>query len=373
MSGRIRTFKPELLDHDRYAELTDAAARLFHGVVLNADDRGNCPAGASWIAGRIFHGRPKNKIQVGKLLHELEAAGLIDRYKVDGAPYMAIVGWNQKGSPTYQRIDKPQPPKYPLPTSVRSWNAFADGSETRGSETKGTENERESDARARTPSPPDPEPSPAPADALDQEDEEAEHERSPGATPDAPADPDPAPDRGAAVRRLIAAAWQLAGDAFQKLGKGGIDPTAPDAWSTTPPADAPPMRALKRLAEQQLDQHGSEEAALAVFKRRVDVALVEGVQKRTRKWMTPMHMWSERSFAIASEMSPQQFGAKEPPRRPEPPPVHFKPVAPEDRAGPAELQEAFRALGYSEPRPDPRVGRIEPLPHWAHADGDQEI
>lgn len=361
MSGRIRTFKPELLDQDRYAELTDAAKVLFQGAVLNADDRGNCPAGTSWIAGHIFHGRPKSKIQVGKLVHELEAAGLIDLYKVDGGPYMAIVGWNQKGSPTYQRIDKPQPPKYPLPKSVRSWNAFADGSETRRFETKGTENERESDACARTPSPPDPEPSPAPADALDQEDEdqEAEHERSPGATPDAPADPDPAPDRGAAVRRLIAAAWQLAGDAFQKLGKGGIDPTAPDAWSTTPPADAPPMRALMQIAEQLLDQHRTEEAALSVIRHRVEVARAEGYSKATRRWMAPMSMWNAKSFAIACEKSPEQFRPQSagPRQNASNEQLHkTRNVTAEERAeAQAELATAMQELGFAPAQGDQKL------------------
>jgi two-component system sensor histidine kinase BaeS len=37
MSGRIRTIKPELLDDERTATLSDAAFRLFIGLILLAD------------------------------------------------------------------------------------------------------------------------------------------------------------------------------------------------------------------------------------------------------------------------------------------------------------------------------------------------
>lgn len=130
MAGRIRTIKPELITIERFAKCSDPAARLFIGVYSLVDDRGNCPAGPQFLSGQIFYARPRGATVLGRILAELEAARLVDLYRVDGAQYLSIVGWSEKGSPTHQRIDKPQPPRYPVPKSVRSWNEFQERSQT---------------------------------------------------------------------------------------------------------------------------------------------------------------------------------------------------------------------------------------------------
>lgn len=127
--GRIRSMKPDLLAEQRFASLSDGAVRLFFGLVSLADDRGNCPAAPRYLRGQIFWARQRSPIAICHLLRELSSAGLIDLYEIDGEKFAAVVGWLEKDTPTYQRIDKPQPPKFPLPNSVRSWNAFCEGSQ----------------------------------------------------------------------------------------------------------------------------------------------------------------------------------------------------------------------------------------------------
>jgi hypothetical protein len=125
--GRIRTIKPELIATERFAMLSDAAVRLFLGCYSLVDDEGNCPAGATYLNGQIFYGRPRHKTAIGRLLSEIEAARLVDLYMVDGAQYLGIIGWFEKEAPTHQRIEKPQGARFPRPSSKRSWNAFRDG------------------------------------------------------------------------------------------------------------------------------------------------------------------------------------------------------------------------------------------------------
>src|SRR5205814_1805290 len=104
--GRIRSVKPELIQHPKFGTLTDGAARLFYGLLGLADDHGNCPAAPSFLAGQIFWGRQRSAGAIGKLLVELEVAGWISRYSADGGEYLTIAHWALKGSVTYQLIDK---------------------------------------------------------------------------------------------------------------------------------------------------------------------------------------------------------------------------------------------------------------------------
>ena len=143
--GRGRVVRPQLIATERFAMRTDGAARLYLGLLSLVDDAGNCPAGPTYLRGQVFYGRPRSNTVIGRLLGELENARLIDLYRVDGAPFLSIIGWSEKTAPTYQRIDKPQPPQFPLPTSVRSWNEFAERSETKG---KGRQGEGEGKANA---------------------------------------------------------------------------------------------------------------------------------------------------------------------------------------------------------------------------------
>jgi hypothetical protein len=155
VAGRIRTIKPELLAILRFAELSDAALRLFLCCYMLVDDEGLCPAGATYLNGQIFYASPRHKTVIGRLLSELESAKLIDLYEVDRAPYLAIVGWFEKEAPTHQRIDKPQGARFPRPSSRRSWNAFVDGSDAIRSEERGADSDPLLSAASAAPSPAD--------------------------------------------------------------------------------------------------------------------------------------------------------------------------------------------------------------------------
>lgn len=127
---RIRTIRPELIQCDRVARLTDPAARLFLSCYTLADDAGNCQAGPRYLNGQIFFERPRGPTAIGRLLGELEALRLVDRYTIDRAPYLAIIGWSEKDAPTYQRIEKYKRTVFPPPEAVRSWNDVPDKSRT---------------------------------------------------------------------------------------------------------------------------------------------------------------------------------------------------------------------------------------------------
>lgn len=107
--GRIRTFKPEMLDDANAAGLSDAAYRLFTSAILLADDYGNCRAEPRWLQGQIWwaHRDPPN---VAAVLRELADAGLITIYDVREQRYLHIRGWDK-----HQRVDNAGNPRVPQP------------------------------------------------------------------------------------------------------------------------------------------------------------------------------------------------------------------------------------------------------------------
>ena len=56
MAGRIRTIKPELLEDDATAGLSDSAWRVFVSMLLLADDYGNLRANPMLLDAAIFWG-----------------------------------------------------------------------------------------------------------------------------------------------------------------------------------------------------------------------------------------------------------------------------------------------------------------------------
>jgi hypothetical protein len=130
MAGRIRSIKPELRELAAFAALTDRAVRLYFGILSLVDDTGRCPAGASFLAGAIWFARPCAANLVGKALAELATAKIVSPYEVNGAPFLEIVGWTVQGGPTHQRIEKPQPGRYPRPRSNHSGNGSGNDSGT---------------------------------------------------------------------------------------------------------------------------------------------------------------------------------------------------------------------------------------------------
>jgi hypothetical protein len=117
---------------------------MFVGMWNFADDAGRLPMSPKSIKAQIFPSDDISLDAVRGMIQELSANGLILIYSVDDKDYLQITGWS------HQRIDKPQPAKYPAPFFDDSGNAMRTlPPDTIGKDTKGEERKDSvSDARA---------------------------------------------------------------------------------------------------------------------------------------------------------------------------------------------------------------------------------
>jgi hypothetical protein len=110
VAGRIRTIKPEILDDEKAAGLSDAAWRLWVSSWLLADDYGRLRANTHYLKGSIFwHERHRNK-KIDLLVRELEKAGLLTRYSNGGQKYALVPKWDR-----HQKVQHPGKPRCPEP------------------------------------------------------------------------------------------------------------------------------------------------------------------------------------------------------------------------------------------------------------------
>lgn len=107
MAGRIRTIKPEILDDELAANLSDAAWRLWVSSWLLADDHADCRSGEKYLAASVWQDTSRD---VAKPLAELISKGFVEPYSVDGQRYFRIRGWAK-----HQRIDNAGKPRMPTP------------------------------------------------------------------------------------------------------------------------------------------------------------------------------------------------------------------------------------------------------------------
>jgi hypothetical protein len=110
---RIRSIKPEFWRSDDTAGLKDWHHRLiFIGLWQYVDDNGVGRDNASLIMSDLFpqEDDPREVLaRIHRALDELSNRQMIVRYSVDGRDYLAIVNWQ------HQKIDRPSPPRYPVP------------------------------------------------------------------------------------------------------------------------------------------------------------------------------------------------------------------------------------------------------------------
>lgn len=114
MSGRIRSIKPEILDDEEAADLSDPAWRLWVSLWVLADDYGNARASARYLAALVWQDT-RQAAKVPGLLSELASANRIVRYEVAGQPYAHIRNWEK-----HQRIDNAGKPKVPDLNDVKA-------------------------------------------------------------------------------------------------------------------------------------------------------------------------------------------------------------------------------------------------------------
>lgn len=142
---RIRSIKPEFWRSEDINRLSIEDRLLFIGLWSYVDDNGvgrdELPAiCADLFAGDMFENSRETVARVTRGLQNLFAAGLIERYEVDGKPYLMVVAWD-----AHQRIDKPGKERFPRSEHVsgRSLVPVATVSrQSRDSLAPGTEEQR---------------------------------------------------------------------------------------------------------------------------------------------------------------------------------------------------------------------------------------
>lgn len=105
--GRIRSLKPEILEDDRTASLSDRAWRLFVSGIVLADDFGRLRASLRNLSTAVFSGDSKGVMGARA---ELTKSGLWEVYTVRGQEYAVIRNWMK-----HQRIDNKGKPRCPGP------------------------------------------------------------------------------------------------------------------------------------------------------------------------------------------------------------------------------------------------------------------
>jgi len=115
-------------------ECSTNARLLFVGLWNFADDKGRHPDSPLQCKAEVFPADCFSLAEIRGMLDELSRNGLIKRYEFEGKGFFYIPGWH------HQRIDKPQPPKYPDPFDERSQNVPGTlPPDTKGKDTKGNE------------------------------------------------------------------------------------------------------------------------------------------------------------------------------------------------------------------------------------------
>lgn len=114
--ARIRTFKPELWQHEQLGRLSALARLTFLGLIGEADDEGRGRGDPEYLWGRIHpYAPPGLKALWRRALCELKAVKdrtgpLVVFYKVGGATFYWLPAFNKQ-----QKIDKPSNSKLPKP------------------------------------------------------------------------------------------------------------------------------------------------------------------------------------------------------------------------------------------------------------------
>lgn len=112
---RIRSIKPEFWSSEDIAALDWPTRLLFIGLWSYVDDNGVGRDNEKLIMADLFplEDDPRETLAtVSRGLQALCDGGQITRYEVDGRAYLYINAWA-----SHQRIDRPNKPRYPLPTS----------------------------------------------------------------------------------------------------------------------------------------------------------------------------------------------------------------------------------------------------------------
>ena len=109
--ARARNIKPGFYKNEELAECSVWGRLMFPGLWMLADREGRLENRPKRIKGELF---PFDTIDVVPLLDELEQAGLIRRYEVDGKKVIAVVKFSKhrKRSITHVIDEAVEPASY---------------------------------------------------------------------------------------------------------------------------------------------------------------------------------------------------------------------------------------------------------------------
>ena len=105
---RIRTIKPEFPQSETIGKLSRDARLLFIQLWTIADDSGRARAASRMLASLLYPYDDDARSLIDGWLDELERAGTIRRYRIDGDAYLEIINWLK-----HQKIDRPSPSRLP--------------------------------------------------------------------------------------------------------------------------------------------------------------------------------------------------------------------------------------------------------------------
>lgn len=128
-TGRIRSLKPDVLEREDFAELSDGAWRLYFCLKLIADDYGNFRAHERMVRGTIFWGSDPDR-DLKPLYAELVEKEHVLLWSSNGQSFGHFLKWEDE-----ERVDKPGRPRVPAPPPelLDSSNTVANSRESRES------------------------------------------------------------------------------------------------------------------------------------------------------------------------------------------------------------------------------------------------
>lgn len=104
-----RYLKQGICDSETINSLSDAAECLFYRLLVTADDFGRADGRPLVVKSRCYPIKESVTVKsIEKGLAELEQYAVIERYVVDGKPYLQILKWDNK--PRAGKSKFPQPP-----------------------------------------------------------------------------------------------------------------------------------------------------------------------------------------------------------------------------------------------------------------------
>jgi hypothetical protein len=140
MAARIRTIKPEALQHRKVGKLTDRQFRLWLTALTQADDEGREVADAEQLRALGFGYHPDVKAKdIEQALRHLDAQGLVHLYTVNRVRYLEFPSWRD-----HQSLDHPRASQLPASRAFveRSTKPRESSSKSRETSTKAREHSR---------------------------------------------------------------------------------------------------------------------------------------------------------------------------------------------------------------------------------------